>query len=204
MPIKSASSTILQKNINFIQSHSHGQTIVLVGIMGVGKSTIGYILSQLLNFQFIDSDHEIESISQSSIPDIFDNYGEFEFRRLEEKVIIRLLNQKVQILSTGGGAFINHTIHEAIQQQAISVWLHSDLNILIPRLMRNQNRPLVKGKTSDDVSNILKDLLDKRIPFYEKANIHLNCDNQPPKILATNLIQKLAQFLQAKQHLSIT
>ena len=130
-----------------------GRSIVLVGIMGVGKSTIGKRMAQYLDIPFVDADKEIEKAAGMSIEDIFDQFGEDAFRSGEKKVIKRLMGEGQKILATGGGAFMNEEIREDIKEGGVSVWLDADLEILMKRVQRRSDRPLLK---EDDPEAVMK------------------------------------------------
>src|SRR5579871_6787528 len=117
--------------------------VVLVGLMGAGKSTIGRRLARDIGLDFIDSDSEIMEAAGCSISDIFAIYGEDLFRDLEKRVMLRLLNHEPVVIATGGGAFINPEIREAIREKAVSIWLRADLNVLVERVSRRNTRPIL-------------------------------------------------------------
>ena len=142
--------------------------IVLVGLMGAGKSTIGRRLAGALGMNFIDSDAEIVEAAGCSIADIFESYGEAIFRDLEQRVLLRLLATTPCVIATGGGAFIQPVIREAIKDKAISIWLKADLPVLLERVSRRDTRPLLKA---GDKGDILSKLMDERYPIYGEADI---------------------------------
>ena len=148
--------------------------IVLVGLMGAGKSTVGRRLAATLGVNFIDSDIEITEAAGCSISDIFESYGEPIFRDLEQRVILRLMMGEPSVIATGGGAFIQPAIRNAIADKAISVWLKADLPILLERVSRRDNRPLLK---TGDKGEILQKLIDERYPIYAQANITIDSNN---------------------------
>lgn len=144
------------------------RTLVFVGLMGAGKSVIGKMSASAMKIPFVDSDQEIEKVSRMSITDLFDTYGEAEFRALEERVIRRLLQEGPMILSTGGGAFINDRTRSVIKQRGLSVWLRADLDILWERVRKRSHRPLLQ--TADPMGT-LSALLDARYPVYGEADL---------------------------------
>jgi shikimate kinase len=150
--------------------------IVIIGLMGAGKSRIGKDLAKKYGFSFVDTDDEIVIAAGCSISDIFELYGEKAFRDLEERVISRLLTSKVQIIATGGGAFMNAKIRKAIRKHGISVWLKAGLKVLIERTSRRKDRPLLEH---GDPENILKELMNKRYPMYGKADIIVDTQDMP-------------------------
>jgi shikimate kinase len=145
--------------------------IVMIGLMGAGKSRIGRDLATKLNLPFIDADDEIIEAAGCSIPDIFELYGEAAFRDVEKRVISRLLEGKTQIIATGGGAFMNNDVRKAIHEKGISIWLKADLDILVERTGRRGGRPLLE---TGDPRTILKALMDERYPVYGEADIVVN------------------------------
>lgn len=145
--------------------------VVLVGLMGAGKSTIGRRLASAIELPFIDSDNEIVEAAGCSIADIFETYGEAIFRDLEQRVLLRLIGGNACVLATGGGAFINSAIRDAIREKAISVWLKADLDILLERVSRRDTRPLLK---TGDKGAILTRLMEERYPIYAQADITID------------------------------
>lgn len=144
--------------------------IVLVGIMGVGKTSVGKRLAQALGLPFVDADNEIETAAKMSIPEIFDAFGEVGFRDGERRVIARLIDGRPKVLATGGGAFCNEDTRRLILDQAIAVWLDSDVDTLVERVGRRGNRPLLK---QGDPHEILSRLKRERDPAYAEAPIHV-------------------------------
>ena len=142
------------------------RSIVLVGIMGAGKSSIGKRLAVRLGIPFVDADTEIELAAGMSIADIFSTYGEPYFRAGETRVISRLLDGGPQVLATGGGAFMNVDTRALIGEKGISVWLKADFDTLLKRIRRRNDRPLLK---TDDPAATLKALIDQRYPTYAEA-----------------------------------
>ena len=144
------------------------RSIVLVGIMGAGKSSIGKRLAVRLGVPFVDADTEIELAAGMSIADIFSTYGEPYFRAGEARVITRLLESGPQVLATGGGAFMNPDTRAIIAAKGISVWLKADFDTLLKRIRRRNDRPLLK---TDDPASTLKALIDQRYPTYAEATL---------------------------------
>ena len=142
--------------------------LVLVGLMGAGKSSVGKRLSEYLNVGFIDADREIEKAAGMSIVEIFEKFGEKYFRAGEKKVINRLILDEPQVLSTGGGAFISKEIRKVIEIHGFSIWLKADLDTLWPRVSGKVNRPLLNNKYPKQE---LENLIIKRNPVYKKADI---------------------------------
>ena len=145
-----------------------GRTIVLIGLMGAGKTSVGKRLAAMLGVPFSDSDAEIVAAAGMEIPEIFERYGEAEFRDGEQKVIARLLTQTPRVLATGGGAFMNATIRQAISDSALSVWLNADLETLWDRVRDRPTRPLLQVP---DPKGTLAALLETRGPVYALADV---------------------------------
>jgi shikimate kinase len=144
------------------------RSIVLVGMMGAGKSSVGRRLAQRLGIPFVDADTEIEKAAGMSIPDIFATHGESSFRAGEKRVIARLLDSGPQVLATGGGAFMNTETRAGIAAKGTSVWLRAEFDVLMRRLRRRHDRPLLKG---DDPGGTLRELIDLRYPIYAEADL---------------------------------
>jgi shikimate kinase len=143
------------------------RSVVLVGLMGAGKSSVGRRLACRLGFDFVDADAEIEAAAGATIPEIFAEHGEAVFREGERKVIARLLERPGIVLATGGGAFMNPETRNRIRAQAISVWLKADLDVLVKRCARRTHRPLLNN---GDLRGTLAKLMDQRYPVYADAD----------------------------------
>ena len=150
--------------------------VVLVGMMGVGKTSVGRRLAAALHLPFTDADDEIVHAAQMSIPEIFEQYGEAYFRDGERRVIARLVGQGRGVISTGGGAFINPETRALILERGIAVWLDSDVEVLLDRVRRNVNRPLLK---SGDPRETLTRLKAERESAYAEAPIHVKSGPGP-------------------------
>jgi len=170
--------------------------IVLVGMMGVGKSSVGRRLATLLDCPFVDADDEIEQSAQMSIPEIFDNFGEDYFRDGERRVIARLLSSQPAgrriVIATGGGAFCNAETRQIILDQAITVWLDSEVETLVERTGRKDNRPLLRN---GDPRETLKRLRDERRPHYAMAPIHVVSSSGPHMHTISKVLQGISQWL---------
>src|SRR6188472_2058770 len=151
-----------------ITSALGGRSVVLVGMMGAGKSTIGRRLAARLRLPFLDADIEIETAAGMSIPDIFETHGEPDFRDGEARVIARLLDSGPCVLATGGGAFMREETRKRIADKAISVWLKADLDVIMKRVKRRADRPLLQ--TEDPVATVAR-LLEAREPVYQGAEL---------------------------------
>ncbi len=169
------------------------RTIALVGLMGVGKSTIGRKLAQVLEQPFRDADHEIETAAGRSISDIFAERGEAEFRAGERRVIARLLDEPPHVLATGGGAFMNPQTRGLIKAKAVSVWLRADLDVMVRRVGRKQHRPLLVGR---DPREALSALIEERYPIYAEADIVIETDDQPAHAAVNAILAALSERLQ--------
>lgn len=165
------------------------RTIVLVGLMGAGKTKIGRRLASRLNLPFFDSDDEIESAAGETIEEIFANRGEAVFRDGERRVIARLLDGSVHVLSTGGGAFMDPATRRLIAARGVSVWLRAELDVLFARVSRRTNRPLLK---TPDPRAVLAGLMDRRYPIYAEADITIDSGNGPPDATTSRVIAALA------------
>ena len=168
------------------------RSIVFVGLMGAGKTAIGRKVASSLGIPFIDSDHEIESVSRMTIPELFERYGEAEFRALEQRVILRLLEGGPRVLSTGGGAFMNEQTREAIAQHGVSVWLKADLDLLMERVSKKQNRPLLK---TADPRATLRQLMEQRYPVYAAATLTVPTRDERKEVITAEVIEALARHL---------
>jgi shikimate kinase len=165
------------------------RTIVLVGLMGAGKSKIGRRLAARLNLPFFDSDQEIEAAAGESIEEIFANRGERVFRDGERRVIARLLAQPVHVLATGGGAFMDPATRQLIGERGVSLWLRADLDVLISRVSRRNNRPLLK---SGNARAILGALIEQRHPVYAEADVVVDSGEGSPELTVSRAIAALA------------
>ena len=162
------------------------RSIVLVGLMGVGKSTVGRRLAKRLGLPFVDSDTEIESASGYSILDMFERFGEASFRDGERRVIARLVEGPPKVIATGGGAFIDADTRALILERCLAIWLDADIALLAERVSRRETRPLLKGK---DPVAVLTGLAAIRNPIYAQAPIRIASD-QAPHESAVNAILK--------------
>lgn len=165
--------------------------VVLVGLMGAGKSSIGRRLAQRLDLPFIDADKEIELAAGCTIEEIFERFGEAAFRDGERRVILRLLDQPPHVLATGGGAFMDTAVRARVREVATSVWLHADIDLLLKRVSRRSNRPLLKG---GDPRAVLERLIDQRYPTYAEADIRIDSADAPPEQTVQKVIDELQRF----------
>ena len=170
-----------------------GRSLVLVGMMGAGKSSIGRKLAQRLNLPFVDADSEIERAAGMSIPDIFAKHGEPYFRAGEARVITRLLEGGPQVMATGGGAFMHPQSREVIRAKGISVWLKADFDVLMKRIKRRNDRPLLK---TDDPGETLRRLMDERDPVYAEADVTIHSRDVPHDMIIAEIISAVTPRLQ--------
>lgn len=171
------------------------KTIVLVGMMGAGKTAVGRRLAAAFGLPFIDADEEIEAAAGCSISDIFALHGEAEFRNGERRVIERLLKQPVSILATGGGAFMDERIRAAIKASAVSIWLKADLETLWNRVRRRSHRPLLN---TENPKETLEKLMKTRYPVYAKADLTVESSDAPLDETVDRVISQLHSFLAAE------
>jgi shikimate kinase len=165
--------------------------IVMVGMMGAGKSAIGRRLAQRLGLPFVDADAEIERAAGCTIDEIFDKHGEAAFRDGERRVIARLLEGPVGVMATGGGAFMDPETRARIRARAITVWLKADLDTLVERVARRSHRPLLKN---GDPREILTQLIAARHPVYAEADITVETGDAPTAATVDRVIEALAAF----------
>jgi shikimate kinase len=157
--------------------------------MGAGKTKIGRRLAARLNLPFFDSDTEIEAAAGETIEEIFGNRGEAAFRDGERRVIARLLGQPVHVLATGGGAFMDPATRALIVRRGASVWLRADLDVLIARVARRNNRPLLQRS---DPRTVLAELIERRHPIYAEADVIIDSGEGPLEVTTTRVIAALA------------
>nr|WP_298895964.1 shikimate kinase [uncultured Altererythrobacter sp.] len=166
--------------------------IALVGLMGVGKSTIGRRLANALDRAFIDADDEIEDAAQRKISEIFEQFGEDYFRDGERRVIARLIEEHDGVIATGGGAFVNDETRALILENSIAVWIDCDIDTLVERTARKNTRPLLK---TGDPREILAKLYKERKGFYSQAQIHVMSDAGPHDYTVIKILEALDSWL---------
>ena len=169
-----------------------GKPLVLVGMMGAGKTTVGRRLAAKLNRHFLDSDEEIEKAAQMTIPEIFEQRGEPEFRAGETRVIARVLKDDGIVLATGGGAFVNEETRALVKNEAISIWLKAEADILFERVSRRSNRPLLK--TANPRATLEK-LIEDRYPIYAEADVTVISRDVPQDVVAGDVIDAVLGYL---------
>ncbi len=166
--------------------------VVLVGLMGVGKTTVGRKLANLLHRDFVDADEAIVEAAQLSIPEIFEQFGEPYFRDGERRVIARLIEEGHGVIATGGGAFVDPSTRALILDRAIAVWIDADIDTLVERTARRNTRPLLKNGNPRE---ILTRLAAERAPFYAEAPIRVVSENGPHADTARAIIEAVDQWL---------
>jgi shikimate kinase len=170
-----------------------GRPIVLIGLMGAGKSCVGRRLAARLGLPFLDSDVEFEAAAGCTIADYFARFGEPAFRDGERRVIARLLEGPPSVLATGGGAFCDAETRARIQDGALSVWLRADLELLVKRTVGRDHRPLLK---QGDPREILARLMEARYPLYALADLAVDTSDDPPEITVAQVLDALAQYVE--------
>jgi shikimate kinase len=178
----------LAKETDHIRQKLGGRAIVLVGLMGAGKTTVGRRLAERLDVPFVDADHEIELAAGKSVAEIFADHGEPYFREGERKVIARLLENGAQILATGGGAFMNAETRGKIRAHGVSVWLKADLALLMKRVKKRSDRPLLRN---DDPEAVMKKLIDARYPVYGEADITVESRDAAHSSMVAEVVKAL-------------
>jgi len=181
----------LTKDTTAVRQRLDGHAIVLVGLMGAGKTTVGRRLAEKLSLAFIDADHEIELAAGQTIPEIFAQHGEAYFRDGERKVIARLLENGAQVLATGGGAYMNAETRATIKRNAISIWLRADFDLLMRRVRRRSNRPLLQN---DDPEAVMRKLIADRYPVYAEADITVDSRDVAHTSIVNSIIRSLARW----------
>lgn len=165
-----------------------GKPIVLVGLMGAGKSTVGRRLSQRLGLPFVDADAEIEAAAGMTVSEIFERFGEPYFRDGERRVIARLIDGVPKVIATGGGAFINGDTRALILERTTAIWLNAEPRVLAERVRRRDTRPLLRGR---DPQAVLSELAEARNPFYAMAPIHVPSYHAPHDATVNAILKAL-------------
>lgn len=169
-----------------------GRVITLVGLMGCGKSSIGRRLANALGLPFVDADEQIEKAAQKTIEEIFRDHGEAYFREGERKVIQRLLCEGPQVLATGGGAFMDGETRARIKERGVSVWLRAELPVLMNRVRRRSNRPLLK---KPDPEGVMRELIKQRYPVYADADLTIDSRDVGHEVIVLEIIDALDAHL---------
>lgn len=166
------------------------RSIVLVGLMGAGKSTVGKRLAKRLGMPFVDSDDEIEVAADHKISEIFDRFGEASFRDGERRVIARLIEGPPKVIATGGGAFMDERTRRLILERCIAIWLDADVETLAERVSRRDHRPLLRDT---EPLPLLRNLSSMRSPIYAEAHLHIRSQPAPHERAVEQIIQRLAE-----------
>jgi shikimate kinase len=166
--------------------------VVLVGLMGVGKSTVGRRLAKRLGLPFVDSDSAIEDAAGYSAAEIFERYGEQDFRDGERRLVARLIEGEVRVIATGGGAYVDASTRQLLNERAITVWLDAPVDILAKRTARRDTRPLLKN---GDPKGTLERLAEERRPSYQEAHIHVKSGDGAHRDVVEAIIQALEEHL---------
>lgn len=184
------------KDLESAKTLLRGRPIVLVGLMGAGKTSIGRRLADKMGLPFVDADHEIEAAAGKSIADIFSEHGEAYFRDGERKVIARLIENGEQILATGGGAYMNPETRARIQDGAVCVWLKADLDLLMKRVMKRNDRPLLR---TADPEAVMRRLIEERYPVYAQSDITVECRDVQHAQMVNDVLRALARRAEAER-----
>jgi shikimate kinase len=169
------------------------RSIVLIGLMGAGKTAVGRRLAVKLDLPFTDADSEIELAAGQTVSEIFADYGEPYFRKGESRVIARLLRDGPQVLATGGGAYMDEGTRANIKERGISIWLKAELPVLLHRVRRRDNRPLL---ASGDPDKVMRDLMKKRYPVYAEADITVESRDVPHELIVADTVEALLRWLE--------
>jgi len=173
-----------------IASRLGGRSIVLIGLMGAGKTTIGRRLAVAMSLPFVDADTAIEDAAGMTIAEVFEQHGEDHFREGERKVIARLLNEGPLVLSTGGGAYMDEMTRQRLTGAGVTVWLRAELDLLVERTARRNTRPLLKN----DPRGTLARLIDERHPIYGQADITIDSRDVSHDVMVVEILDRLTDF----------
>lgn len=172
------------------------RSIVMVGLMGCGKTSVGRRTAQQLGLPFVDADEAIEQAAGKTIKEIFDDHGEAYFRDGERRVIARLLRSPPQVLATGGGAFMNAETRAAIAADGVAVWLKAELPLLMRRVLKRSNRPLLQSSNPEEV---MRGFIASRYPVYAEAPITVESRDVPHDVMAATVIEALQAYFKTQQ-----
>ncbi len=181
----------IAKDTALVRQRLGNRPIVLVGLMGAGKTSVGRRLAEKLGIPFVDADQEIEAAAGQPIRDIFAEHGEAYFREGERRVIQRLLGNGAQVLATGGGAYMNDETRARIRAAGVSVWLKAPLPHLMNRVAKRHDRPLLQ---TEDPEAVMRDLMDKRYPIYAEADVTVESRDVQHGQMVNDVIRALAQL----------
>ena len=186
---------VTASNRQFVIDSLAGRPVVLVGMMGAGKTTVGRRLASQLGFSFIDSDAEVEKAAGMPITEFFEMHGETEFRAGEARVMARILKQGRTVVATGGGILLNPDTRQLIAETAVSVWLKADADLLFARVSRRDTRPLLQ---TQDPRATLEKLIEERYPIYATADVTVTSRDVPHEQVAENIIAEIAGHFHAR------
>lgn len=189
------------KDLEAAKALLRGRPIVLVGLMGAGKTSIGRRLAEKMGLTFVDADHEIEAAAGKTIADIFAEHGETYFRDGERKVIARLMENGEQILATGGGAYMNPETRARIREGGICVWLKADLDLLMKRVMKRNDRPLLR---TADPEAVMRRLIEDRYPVYAEADVTVECRDVQHAQMVNDVLRALARKAQSESAATVS
>ena len=190
-----ASTALAEEAHGALREKIGARSLVLVGLMGAGKTTVGKRLAHRLGLSFVDADAAIEEAAGESVSEIFENHGEQYFREGERRVIARLLDEGPYVLATGGGAFMDEGTRENVAAKGISIWLHADLDILVERVSRRGGRPLLRKK---DPVQVMKDLMDTRYPIYAQADIRVESGESSHDAVVEAILHALKDYFEGQ------
>jgi shikimate kinase len=179
------------KNVQEIRRKLADRPLVLVGLMGAGKSSIGRRLAEKLGLPFVDADHEIELAAGKTVTEIFADHGEPYFREGERRVIARLMENGAQVMATGGGAYMNDETRDVIAKRGVSVWLRAELPLLMKRVLKRSDRPLL---SNEDPEAVMRGLIAQRYPIYAKADLTVDSKDVQHGEMVGDVIKCLAQW----------
>jgi shikimate kinase len=180
----------IARDSEVIRRNLGARPIVLVGLMCAGKTSGGRRLAEKLNINFVDADHEIELAAGKPITEIFADHGETYFREGERRVIARLMDNGSQVLATGGGAWMNSDTREKVKERGISIWLKADLHVLLRRVAKRNDRPLLR----EDPEGVLRKLIDQRYPFYATADVTVESRDVQHGQMVNDVVKALADW----------
>lgn len=181
----------IAKEAETVRQRLGNHPIVLVGLMGAGKTSVGRRLADKLDIPFVDADHEIEAAAGKKITEIFADHGEAYFRDGERKVIQRLIAGGAQVLATGGGAYMNEYTRQHVHEHGVSVWLRAELPLLMKRVLKRQDRPLLK---SGDPEGVMRGLIEQRYPVYALADVTVESRDVQHGQMVNDVVRALAQW----------
>lgn len=183
--------SIYPSDVNLIRARLKSRSLVLVGLMGCGKTSVGKRLAARLGLSFVDSDHEIENASGLTVPEIFERHGESYFRSGEMRVISRLLDKGPQVLATGGGAYMNVETQQNCHEKGLTLWLNTDLPLLMKRVLRRHDRPLLKTENPEAT---MQNLMNIRYPTYARSDVTVISRDVPHEVMVEEAVKKIKSY----------